>query len=207
MNLKLYITPGSCSLAPHIVAREIGLELELIRVDLDTKKTEHGDDYNVVNPKGSVPALVLSSGDVLTETSVILSYLAALKPAERVSPPCDFDRYRVQEALNFVATELHKTLGLLFNEEMPQAGKEVALATARKRFDYLDSRLANGAFLAGEYSVADAYAFTILSWTRFLNIELGPWPHVQAYLGRIAGRPAVQAALVAEGLVPADEAA
>lgn len=205
--MKLYITPGSCSLAPHIVARELGLDLQLIRVDLNSKRTEQGDDYNSVNGKGSVPALVLDSGDVLTETSVILTYLADLRPTDPESAPCDFDRYRVHEALNFVATELHKSLGLLFNAEMPEDGKAVVLAAARNRFDYLESKLEDGGYLAGHYSIADAYAFTILSWTRFLNIDVSPWPNVQSYVERVARRPAVQAALRAEGLLPADEAA
>lgn len=200
LKLKLYYAPGACSLAPHIVAQELNIKLRLVKVDLATKRTEQGDDFRAVNPLGSVPALAFDDGEVLTETAVILAYLADLGSTASSRQSCP-GGYRLQEMLNFIATELHKTLGALFNPQLPEGSRELSAAMLAKRLDYLSSRLERSEFLAGAFSIADAYAFTVLSWTRLLEIDLAPWPLVQAYLGRIAGRPAVHAALVAEGLI------
>jgi len=200
-TVKLYYSPGSCSLAPHIVARELGIELELVKVDLATKRLENGDDFLLVNPKGSVPALALDSGELLTETAVILTYLSDLRPDAEMTNTSGFDRYRLHESLNFVATELHKTIGLLFNPQMQQQSKDAILAILTKKLDFLNAKLERSDYLVGSYSIADAYAFTVLSWTKFLKIELAPWPHVRNYRARIRDRPRVQAALAAEGLL------
>jgi glutathione S-transferase len=198
--VKLYYTPGSCSLAPHIVARELGMELQLVRVDLASGLTEDGRDFRLLNAKGSVPALETDSGELLTETAVILAFLCDQRPDAAISKRARFDRYRVQEAVNYVATELHKTLGLLFNPQLQQQSREAVLAMLHKRLDYLDSRLERSNFLVGSYSIADAYAFTVLGWTKFLKIDLAPWPNVRNFRARVGERSNVRAALAAEGI-------
>ncbi len=201
--MKLYFSPGACSLSPHIALREAGLDFEIERVDLTTKKTRGGDDFNTINPRGYVPALRLDDGQVLTEGPAILQYVADKVADRKLAPPAgSFERYRLQETLNFISTELHKGFSPLFNKDCPDAWKEVVRTNLGRRFADLDKQLAGQPFLMGQdFTVADGYLFTILGWTRFVNFDLAPYPNLVAYQGRIAARPAVHAALVAEGLV------
>ncbi len=201
--MKLYYSPGACSLSPHIVAREAGIAVELEKVDLAQHKTASGDDYSKINPKGYVPALRLDDGSVLTEGPAIVQYLADQKPATKLAPAAGtVDRYRLQEWLNFIGTELHKNFGPLFNPATTDAGREAAKTTITKRIGYLNEQLAKKQFLLGDtFTAADAYAFTILNWTNFVGMDLKAFPNVAAYSGRIAARPKVQEALRAEGLM------
>jgi len=201
--MKLYYSPGACSLAVHIVLREAGYPFDLERVDLAAKKTATGEDYNPINAKGYVPALKLDDGQVLTENAVILQYLADQRPAAGLAPPMgSMARYRLMEWLNFTASEIHKTLGALFNPSMTPEWKENQIALFGNRIDWLADRLAGQTWLMGEpFSIADAYLFTVLTWCPRFHIELGRWPVIQDYEARVAARPAVQAALRAEGLL------
>jgi glutathione S-transferase len=201
--MKLYYAPGACSLSPHIVAREAGIAIELEKVDLRAHKTENGEDFMAVNPKGYVPALKLDDGSVLTEGPAIVQYLADQKPASKLAPAAGtLERYRLQEWLAFIGTELHKSFGPLFNPATPDAVKQTAKANIEKRLAYLNDQLAKRQFLLGDtFTAADAYAFTILNWTNFVGMDLKAYPNVAAYSGRIAARPKVQEALKAEGLV------
>ncbi|CAL1240860.1 glutathione transferase GstA [Candidatus Methylocalor cossyra] len=201
--MKLYYTPGACSLAVHIVLREAGLPFELEKVDLATKKTEHGADFLAVNAKGYVPALGLDDGQVLTEDQVILQYLADRKPEAGLAPPFGtMERYRLMEWLGFIASEVHKGFGPLWNPSTPDATRENALALLGRRFDYLAGRLeAGGPWLLGDrYTVADAYLYTVLRWCDLHKVDLGRWPGLTEYRARVAGRPAVREAVQAEGL-------
>ena len=200
--MKLFYSPGACSLSPHIVLREVGLPYKLERVDLKTHTTAGGTDFYGVNAKGSVPALQLDDGRILTEGPAILQYLADRKPEAKVAPaPGTFERSELQEWLNYVATELHKLLGLLFNPKLPADFKEVVLGNAAKRFDFLAKHLSNRKYLLGEeFSVADAYLYTILRWTHLFKIDLKKWPVLQEYMARIAARTSVREALNEEGL-------
>jgi glutathione S-transferase len=201
--MKLYYAPGACSLAPHIILRELGKKFELERVDLGAKKTEVGSDFWKVNSKGYVPTLEIKKGENLTEVATILQYLADKAKATKMLPKAGtMARYRTMETLNFVASELHKGIGGLFNPAMPEEGKASIRDRVGKRIAWLDGVLAKNRFVTGKsFSVADAYAFTVLNWCNMTGIDLGQWKNVQAYMGRIAARPAVQAALKAEGLV------
>jgi len=201
--MKLYYSPGACSLSPHIVAREAGVPIEFEKVDLRAHKTEKGADYMKINPKGYVPALGLDDGSVLTEGPAIVQYLADQKPASKLAPAAGtIDRYRLQEWLAFIGTELHKNFGPLFNPATPDAAKQTAKANIEKRLAYVNEQLAKRQFLVGDtFTAADAYAFTIINWTNFVGMDLKAYPNVAAYMGRIAGRPKVQEALKAEGLV------
>jgi glutathione S-transferase len=201
--MKLYFAPGACSLSPHIALREAGLPFDLDQVDLANKQTKSGADYRTINPKGYVPALQLEDGDVLTEAAMIVQYIADKKPEAKLAPPAGArDRYLLQEWLNFIATELHKGLGTLFKPNVPEAWQQVVKDTIAARFDFLTKRLQGKPYVMGErFTVADGYLFTILNWTNFLKIDLGKWPALKAYQERIAARPAVRAALKAEGLV------
>ncbi len=199
--MKLYYSPGACSLAPHIALNELGLSHSAEKVDLRAKKTETGEDFLGVNSKGYVPTLETKDG-TLTEVQVILQYLADKNPAAGLLPKFgDISRYRAMEMLNFVSTELHKGIGGLFNPAMPDAGKEAIKGRVAVRLDWLEKQLAKSPYLLGDaFSVADAYAFTVLGWTKHVGIDLSGYPSIQAYLGRIAARPAVQQTLKAEGL-------
>jgi glutathione S-transferase len=202
-SMKLYYSPGACSLSPHIVASEAGLAIDLEKVNLAEHKTESGQDYMAVNPKGYVPALRLDDESVLTEGPAIVQYLADQKPASGLAPALGtIDRYRLQEWLNFIATELHKSFSPLFNKASSDDVKNTAKTSINKRLGYLNDRLASRQYLmGGNFTVADAYAFTIVNWTNFVGIDLKPYPNVGAYMGRIAARPKVQETLKAEGLV------
>lgn len=206
--MKLYFTPGACSLAPHIVLRETGQTFDLVKVDLAAKRTEAGEDYAAINPKGSVPALGLDDGGLLTENAVILQYVADLAPTAGLIPSGGLERYRLLEWLNFVATELHKGFGPLWNPATPEEFKQATRETLGRKFDYLQNALGERDYIAGErFSIVDAYAFTVLNWTAIHAIDLSRWPGLAAFQARIAQRPAVRAALVAEGLVREDAAA
>jgi glutathione S-transferase len=201
--MKLYYAPGACSMAVHIVLRELGYPFDLERVDLREGRTAAGADYSTANPKGYVPALVLDDGQVLTEAGVILQYLADPKPESGLVLPIeDLGHYRLLEWLTFTSSEIHKTLGALFNPQLPAECRGVSLALFERRCDWLASALGEGPFLMGErYTIADPYLFTVLSWTSVLSVDLGRWPALKAYLAQVAARPAVQETLRAEGLI------
>jgi glutathione S-transferase len=201
--MKLYYSPGACSMAPHIVAREAGHQIELEKVDIPAKKTAGGEDFWTINPKGYVPALKMDNGQVLTEVGVIIQYLADQKPESGLTAKMGtMERYRQMEAINFAATEIHKQLGALFNPKMTPEMKEVQLGTVERRFNALEKLLAGKQYLTGDkYTVADAYLFTVLNWTKGLNIDLGKWPNIKSFVARVATRPAVRETMKAEGLV------
>jgi glutathione S-transferase len=201
--MKLYYAPGACSMAPHIVATEAGLKLDLVKVDIPSKKTADGGDFWAVNPKGYVPALQLDSGEVLTEVGVIIQYLADQKPDSGLAAkPGSMERYHQMEAVNFAATEVHKQLGALFNPKMTPEMREVQLGTIERRLNPLEKALAGKQYIMGDkFTVADAYLFTVLSWATPLKVDLAKWPNIQAFLSRVAARPKVQETLKAEGLV------
>ena len=202
--MKLYYSPGACSMAPHIVATEAGIKVDLVKVDIPNKKTEDGGDFYKINPKGYVPALQLDDGSVLTEVGVICQYLADQKPESGLmAKPGSMERYRQMEALNFAATEVHKQIGALFNPKMTPEMKEVQMGTIEKRLNPFEMSLEGKQFVMGDkYTAADAYLFTVLNWTNPLKIDVGAkWPNIKAYMGRVAARPKVQETLKAEGLV------
>ena len=200
--MKLYYAPAACSLAPHIALREAGLEFELEKVDLRTHKTADGADYYGINPKGYVPALRLEDGALLTEAGVVLQYIADRKPDTHLAAPAGtMGRYRQMEWLNFISTEIHKVLGQLFKPNASAELRQEVVERLKGRFDYVAKALEHKEYLFGHvFCVADAYLFTVLSWTGFLKVDLSPWPALQQYLARVAARPAVRQALVAEGL-------
>ena len=198
--MKLYFAPGACSLSPHIVLRELGLPFDLVKVDLAAKKTADGGDYRAINPKGYVPALRLDDGQVLTEGPAVVQYFADRKPEAGLAPANGtFARSQLQEWLNFISTEIHKSFGALFNPAMPDAAKEIYIGKIRQRFGEIDGVLARQDFLNGaHFSVADAYLYTVLRWAPRFNLELNQWPALARYSARLDARPAVRAALAAE---------
>jgi len=200
--MKLYYAPGACSLSPHIVAREAGIDLALEKVDLGTKKTETGRDYLTVNPKGYVPALELDNGEVLTEGPAVVQYLADQKPESGLAPPYGtMERYRLMEALTFINSEIHKGYAPLFGPLSDDARAE-RIAYIQKRFGLVDKMLEGKSFLLGErFTVADAYLFVMVNWKDFLKVDLSAFANVLAFHARVASRPAVQAAMRAEGLI------
>ena len=202
MDMKLYFAPGACSMATHIVLRETGRTFDLEKVNLATKQTESGEDYTKVNPKGYVPALRLDNGEVLTEAAVTLQYVADQKPDSGMIPQAgSMERYRLMESLNFISTEFHKSFGALFNPNITPAHKEHQLALIGKRCDVLSQQLEGKLYLTGDvFSVADAYLFTVLSWSKVLNVDITKWPTLTDYMDRVADRPAVKEAMKAEGL-------
>ena len=201
--MKLYYTPGACSLSPHIVLLEAGLPFTMEKVDLKTKKTEKGTDYSTINSKGAVPALQLDDGRILTEGAAIVQYLADQKPASGLAPRAgSFERYQLMEILIYIASELHKGFGLLFSPTTPADGKAAAIINLEKKFDWLSGHLGNKAYLMGDtFTVADAYLFTVLSWSAHVGIELAKWHVLTNYLARVGHRPKVQEALKTEGLI------
>jgi glutathione S-transferase len=200
--MRLYYSPGACSLSPHIVLREAGRGFDLVRVDLKSHRTANGDDYYAINPKGYVPALDLD-GEVLTEGPAIVQFIADLVPEQRLAPPAGtLARYRLQELLSFIATEIHKQLSWLFQPDLPAMIEERIRGRVAQRFAYLSDVLATSGHLMGEtFTVADAYLFVMLRWCERFAIDLQIWPSLDAYYHRVVERDAVQAALVAEGLV------
>ncbi|WP_223459405.1 MULTISPECIES: glutathione transferase GstA [unclassified Pseudomonas] len=198
--MKLYYAPQACSLAPHIVLRELELPFELIRVDNATRKTAAGDDFLAINPKGYVAALQLDNGEVLTEGPAILQYLADLHPDAKLAAALGtFERVRLQECLNFISTEIHGGLGWLFNARFPEEVKALIKEKLFKRLAVLNQTLERQDYLmAGGFSVADAYLFTVLRWARLFDIQLNEWPALARFQARVDQRPAVKAALTAE---------
>jgi glutathione S-transferase len=199
--MKLYYAPGACSLSPHIVAMEAGIPLDLEKVDLKTHKTEHGDDYYAVNPKGYVPALRLDDGAVLTEGPAIVQYLADKKAETKLAPPAGtLERYRLDEWLTFINGEIHKAFFPLVAGGSDSA-KQEARAKVKKRFDYVEKQLAGKEFLMGDsFTVADAYFFVMLTWANHTGIDLNPFPNIASFFDRVAKRPAVRKTLQDEGL-------
>ena len=201
--MKLFYTPGTCAMAPHIVANEAGLDLELVKVDLANKKTESGDDYWKVNFKGYVPTLQMDDGDTLTEAGVISQYLADQKPESGLAPKMGTkERYRLMEWLNFVAAEMHKQFGALFNKKLTPEMRQIQFDVITRKLKPLEQKLGDKRqFLMGDkFSVADAYAFTVLNWHKGLKFDLSAFPNIKAYYERVLQRPKVQETLKAEGL-------
>ncbi len=201
--MKLYFSPGACSLSPHIVLRELGHAFDMEQVDLGTKETKSGGDYLKVNPKGYVPALALDNGEVLTEGPAILQYLADAKGGSGLLPAVgDLRRYRVVEWLNFISTELHKTYSPLFAPNTTEPHKAACRELLARRYAVVEQALQGKQFLTGDsMSLADPYLFVVTSWAKFVDVDLAPYPALRAFQGRMAARPAVQAALKAEGLL------
>jgi len=195
--MKLYFSPGACSLSPHIVLSELGLPVDLVKVDLANKKTADGGDFKAINPKGYVPALQLDTGEVLTEGPAIVQYLADLSPKSHLAPENGtFARYRLQELLNFLSTEIHKSFSPLFNAALGDDVKQTYKDKLAQRFSDIAPTLEQNDFLLGkQFTVADAYFFTLLSWTRYFNIDLKQWPAIARYVARVGARPAVKAAV------------
>lgn len=200
--MKLYYSPGACSLSPHIVLCETGLDFTIEKVNLRTKETESGRDFSAINPKGYVPALELDDGEVLTEGPAIVQYVADLAPEKKLIPPAGtLARARVQEWLNFIGTELHKNFTPLFNPASTDDIRNAAQANIARRLPIAATALDAHPYLIGDsFSVADAYLFTVLSWTGFVKVDIAPWPSLAAFVERMKARPGVQAALAAEGL-------
>jgi glutathione S-transferase len=200
--MKLYYSPGACSLSPHIVAREAGLTLDLVKTDLKTKKTDAGADFTAVNGKGSVPVLQLDNGQTLTEGPAIVQYLADQAPASGLAPAAGtMERYRLQEWLNFITSEIHKSFSPLFNPAATADWKDAAKANLAKRFEYVAKSLEGKSYLMGEqFTVADAYLFTVANWGQWVGVDIGQWPNLKAHHARVAARPKVQETLKAEGL-------
>ena len=200
--MNLYYAPGACSLAPHIVMREAGIPVDLKKVDLKAKQFD-GGDYKQVNGKGYVPAVKLDDGTVLTEAPVIMQYLADQKPDAGLAPKAgSMDRYRLQEWLNFITSELHKGMGNFFNPALTEEWRKGVTDRLSLRMDWLAKQLEGKKYLMGDkFSVADAYLFTILNWAAPSKFDMSKWPTLQEYHKRVAARPKVQEALKAEGLV------
>ncbi|MGI9026075.1 MAG: glutathione transferase GstA [Burkholderiaceae bacterium] len=201
--MKLFYTPGACSLSPHIALLEAGLPFTLQKVDLKNKKLESGEDFNGVNGKGQVPALELDNGHVLTEGPAIVQYIADQKPAAGIAPTAGtMERYKLQEWLNFITSELHKGLGSMFNPAQTPEWKEAVTTTLGKRLDWLSAQLKGKQYLMDDkFSVADGYLFTILSWAKPLGFDLSKWTVLEEYIARVGARPKVVEAMKAEGLI------
>jgi|SRR5882724_5347992 len=202
--MKLYFTPGACSLSPHIVAHEAGIPVTLVKVDLSNKKLADGGDFWAINPKGYVPALELDNGELLTEGTAIVQYLADAKPAAKLAPANGtMERYRLQEMLGYINSEIHKTYSPLFSPKTTPEVRKDREDYLRKRYAPLDKRLASQSYLFGEqFTAADAYLFTVTNWANFVKLDLSDLPHLMAFQARVAERPAVRTALTAEGLLP-----
>jgi glutathione S-transferase len=199
--MKLYYAPGACSLAPHIALNEAGLAHGAVKVDLRKHQLADGTDYYKINPKGYVPLLETDDGMRLSEVAVLLQYIADRKPGTLAPAFGTMERYRLMEWLNFIATEIHKQFGPLWDPTTPDATKEKQRATLAKRFDYVAKSLAAHPYLTGDaFTIADAYLFTVVNWSGMLNVDLSPWPALQQFQARVAARPKVHATLVAEGL-------
>lgn len=203
--MKLFYVPGSSSLLPHIVLHEAGLSFEPIKIDEHTKEISAGGDYRDVNPLGYVPALVLDDGTLLTEGVAIVQYLADLVPAMKLAPPNGtIERVKLQGWLNFFSSEMHKGgFSPLFYGGVSEESRDVFRARLKARFSHLDQHLSSNEYLMGsEYSVVDAHFFVVSNWASWTNFDLQPYPAVLACRGRIRARPAVNAALQTEGLIP-----
>ncbi|MEO8124877.1 MAG: glutathione transferase GstA [Burkholderiales bacterium] len=200
--MKLYYSPGACSLSPHIALREAGLDFELVLASTKTHKLADGTDYNTINPKGYVPLLELDNGERLTEGPVIVQYIADLAPASQLAPANGtMARYRLQEWLNFLTSEVHKGFSPLFNPATPEDYKPGAKARLADRLRWIDAQLEGKAYLMGDqFTVADPYLFTLTNWAQPVGLDISGFAHLGAFRARVAARPAVQAAMKAEGL-------
>jgi glutathione S-transferase len=207
--MKLYYSSGACSLASHIVAREAGIPIAIEKVDTKAGRTHSGQDFLEVNPKGCVPALQFDDGQVLTEGPAILQYLADQKPESGLAPPNGtLPRYRLQEMLGYINSELHKTYSPLFKPDTPEATLEERKDYLRKRYAFVEAVLAKQPWLLGDhFSVADAYLFVVTNWAKAVKLDLSDFPALVAFQQRVAARPAVQAAMAAEGLIKSAKAA
>jgi len=203
--MKLYYTPGACSLSPHIALLEAGLPYDLVKVDLRAKKLENGDDFLKVNPKGQVPVLALDSGELVTEGPVIVQMIADKAAGKNLAPARDSaDRYKLLEWLNFITTELHKNFGPMFSPVLADEAKAFFKDRVMGKFRYVESQLAGREYLMGsQFTVADGYLFTMLSWADRLKFDLSDMPNLLAYKARVGARPKVQEALTKEGLMKA----
>jgi glutathione S-transferase len=203
--MKLFYSPGACSLSPHIALHEAGVAHELVKVDLKAKKTENGEDFTAINPKGQVPALMLDSGELVTEGPVIVQVIADKAPARNLAPANGTDeRYKMQEWLNFTTSELHKNFSPLFNPTIPDEVKKFFTDRIIGKFKYADSQLSSRDYLMGkQFTVADGYMFVMLAWADRMKIDLSAMKNLMAFKERVAARPNVQAALKMEGLLKA----
>jgi len=203
--MKLYYSPGACSLSPHIALLEAGLPYDLVKVDLRAKKLENGDDYLKVNPKGQVPALALDNGQIVTEGPVIVQMIADRAKDKNLAPPRDSEeRYKLQEWLNYITSELHKNFGPMFSPVLADDAKAFFKDRVMGKFKYVDSQLAGRDYVMGkQFTVADGYLFTMLSWAEHLKFDLSAMPNLLAYKARVGARPKVQEALTREGLMKA----
>lgn len=201
--MKLFFASGACSLSPHIVAQEAGIELRLQKVDLKSKTVTSEGDFFAINPKGYVPTLELDDGQILTEGTAIVQYLADLKPEKGLAPAAGtLARYRLQEWLAFINSELHKTYSPLFRPDTPAETRAERQAYLNKRYGVVEKHLAGRSFVLGDhFTVADAYLFTVTNWAGAVKFDLSPFPNLRAFQERIAARPAVKAAMKAEGLL------
>jgi glutathione S-transferase len=203
--MKLYYSPGACSLSTNIVLREAGLPFTLERVDKSREQTESGENFRAINPKGYVPTLKLDNGEVLTEANVMAQYIADQRPEKRLAPAAgSFERIRLQELLNFIATEIHKNYSPLFNPATPDATREMFKSRLAQRYGYLENHvLADGRpYLMGEqFTIADAYLFVVTNWARLVHFDLAAFPKVVAHSARIAERETVKDAMKSEGLL------
>lgn len=201
--MKLYYSPGACSLASHITLYETGLPFEIDRLIKTTKMTVGGENYMQINPKGYVPAIKLHDGNVLTESAVVLQYIADQKPDSGLAPKAGtMERYHLQEWLNFISSEIHKSFSPMFNKETSEEVKNYARNMLGKRLGHAEARLADKPYLMGDhFTVADAYFFVVMNWSRIVAFDLAPFPHIKEYLARVSTRSAVQAAMKTEGLI------
>jgi glutathione S-transferase len=201
--MKLYYSPGACSLSPHIVLRESGLPFTPVLASTKTHQLADGTDYYTINPKGYVPLLELDNGERLSEGPAIVQYIADQVPDKKLAPPAGtMARYRVMEWLNFITSELHKGFSPLFNQDFPEAGKELFRKKLGDRLAWVDRQLAGKQYLMGDqFSVADAYLFTVAGWGQYVGVDIKPLANLSAYMARVAARPAVQEAMKAEGLL------
>ena len=202
--MKLYYSAGACSLAAHIALEEAGLKYEAISAPTKTKLLPDGSDYRQVNPLGYVPYLVLDDGQALRECAIVCQYVADQAPAKKLIPACgSMARYQLQMWMHFIATELHKGFSPLFNPAMPDEAKKISLARLQDRLKFVDGELAGKTYLMGtDFTVADGYLFTVTNWAQPMKIDLSPFANLLAWRERVAARPAVQAAMKAEGLIP-----
>jgi glutathione S-transferase len=203
--MKLYYSPGACSLSPHIALLEAGLPYDLVKVDLKAKKLENGDDYLKVNPKGQVPALALDSGELVTEGPVIVQMIADKAAAKNLAPARDSaERYKLQEWLTYINSELHKNIGPMFSPVLADDAKAFFKDRATGKFKYVDGQLAGKDYLMGkQFTVADGYLFTMLRWADGMKFDLAGLSNLLAYKARVGARPMVQEALTKEGLMKA----
>ncbi|MFZ6745689.1 glutathione transferase GstA [Undibacterium sp. JH2W] len=199
--MKLYFSPGACSLSPHIILREAGLAFTLKKVDTSTHKTVDGLDFFSINPKGQVPTMEMDDGQILTEGSIIAQYIAERAENRELLPASGMARYRVLEWQNYITSELHKSFAPLFDPAMNAEGKTLIAGLLRKKFAWINSRLEGQTYLTGDtFTVADAYLFTVSGWSKYVNLDISDFAHLQNFLARVKTRPHVQAALKAEGL-------